>query len=111
MTEFGSHPRRLDLDVHAGDPVDVAIPVLDGAGAAVSLSGWTATARALDPGGSVLWDFSPTIVSDQIRVAATAAQTRTWAWQPYAARLVVSATPPAGAAMPITNGWIRFYLY
>jgi hypothetical protein len=109
MTVIGAHPQRLDLYVHAGDPVDVAIPVADSLGVAVSLSGWTCAARAYDPSGTVLWDFSPTIVSNQIRVTATSAQTATWTWLPYAARLVVTATPPAGAPMPITTGWIRFY--
>jgi hypothetical protein len=42
-------------------------------------------------------------------VAATAAQTGGWAWQYYAARLVITATPPAGAPTPIAIGWIRFY--
>jgi hypothetical protein len=109
VTEHGAHPARLDLTVHAGDPIDESIPVLDGAGAAVTLSGWTATAKAYDTAGAVLHDFAPAIVSNAIRVTATPAQTGAWAWQTYAARLVVTATPPAGAASPIAAGWIRFY--
>lgn len=95
--------------MHAGDPVDVAIPVYNTAGVAQSLSGWSASAKALDVAGQVLHDFAPSIVSDQIRVIATSAQTGAWAWQTYAARLVVTATPAAGAPLTITSGWIRFY--
>jgi len=109
VTELGYHPQRLDLTVHAGDPVDEAIPVLDATAAIVPLAGWTAAAHAIDVNGTVLWDFAPTIVADRIRVAATPAQTATWAWQAYAARLVVTGTPPDGAPSPITVGWIRFY--
>lgn len=109
MTVIGTHPARLDLYVHAGDPVDVGIPVLDSGGAAVTLTSWTVSARALDPAGSVLHDFAPTIVGGQIQVAATSAQTAAWTWAPYAARLVVTATPPGGGPVPIATGWIRFY--
>lgn len=109
MTTLGAHPTRLDLTVHAGDPVGVSIPVLDGEGTAQSLVGWTCAAHAIDTGGTVLHDFAPTINTDQIVVAATAAQTGAWAWSAYAVRFVVTATPPAGAASPITVGWIRFY--
>jgi hypothetical protein len=109
VTEIGRHPQRLDLTVHAGDPIDIAIPVLDSAGVAVSLTSWTCAAHVIDVNGTVLWDFTPSIVADEIRVAATAAQTGGWAWQYYAARLVITATPPAGAPTPIAIGWIRFY--
>jgi hypothetical protein len=102
VTEIGRHPQRLDLTVHAGDPIDIAIPVLDSAGDAVSLTSWTCAAHVIDVNGTVLWDFTPTIVTDEIRVAATPAQY-------YAARLVITATPPAGAPTPIAIGWIRFY--
>jgi hypothetical protein len=80
MTELGAHPQRLDLTMHAGDPIDVAIPVLDSDGVSVSLSGWSAAAGAYDTGGAVLWDFTPTVVSNAIRVTATSAQTGSWAW-------------------------------
>jgi hypothetical protein len=109
MTQIGAHPQRLDLVVHAGDPIDVGIPVYDSSGATVTLSGWTASAHALDLNGTVLWDFTPSIVSNQIRLVATSAQTGAWSWSPYAVQLVVTATPAAGAPVPVTNGWIRFY--
>jgi len=109
MTEIGRHPQRLDLTVHAGDPIDVGIPVYDTTGTAVTLSGWTAAAHALDVNGVVLWDFAPAIVANEIRVTATSAQTGAWAWSNYAVRFVVTATPAAGAPQPVTIGWIRFY--
>lgn len=109
MTVFGAHPQRLDLYVHPGDPISFAIPMLDSAGATQSLTGWTAAATAKTPDGQLLWDFAPAIVSDQIRVAATSAQTSTWAWPVYAARLTVTGTPSGGGPVPVTLGWIRLY--
>jgi hypothetical protein len=109
VTVVGAHPARLDLDVHPGDPIDVGVPVVDAAGVAVSLAGWTAGATATDAGGAVLHNFAPAIVSDEIRVAATGAQTGVWLWSAYAARLVVTATPPAGSPVEVAVGWIRLY--
>lgn len=110
MTVIGFHPQRLDLTVHAGDPIDVSIPVLDGLGVAVPLAGWSAAAFAYQfIGGPVLHTFTVAIVSDKVRVSATSAQTAAWSWPVYAARFVVTATPPAGTPIPITLGWIRFY--
>lgn len=109
ITEIGAHPQRLDLTVHAGDPIAIAIPVLDATGATEPLAGWAASAKIIDAGGTTLWDFAPTIVSDTIRVTATPAQTGSWAWQVYTARLVVTATPPSEGPVPIVLGWVRFY--
>jgi hypothetical protein len=109
MTVFGAHPQRLDIYVHPGDPIAIAIPVLDSTGATQSLSGWTAAATVKAPDGQLLHDFAPSIASDQIQVAATSAQTTAWSWPVYAARLVITATPPAGAAAEIASGWIRLY--
>jgi hypothetical protein len=109
VTVIGTHPQRLDLYVHPGDPIALAIPGLDSLGVTQSLSGWTAAATARTPDGQLLHDFTPSIASDQIQVAATAAQTGGWAWPVYAARLDITATPPAGAPSPIATGWIRLY--
>lgn len=108
MTELGAHPTRLDLTVHAGDEIDVGLPLATSAGDAQSLTGWTATAHAVDPSGVVLWDFAPAIVDDEIRVAATPADTAAWQW-PYAVRLLVDAAPSGGDPVPVTRGWIRHY--
>jgi hypothetical protein len=109
MTVLGAHPARLDLYIHPGDPIDFSVPVLDSAGAAVSLVGWSVAATATDGGGAQLHNFAPTIVSNQIRVQATSAQTGAWAWTPYAARLIITATPAAGAPIEVVVGWIRLY--
>lgn len=109
MTAVGYHPQRLDLYVHAGDPIDVAIPVLDSTGASQPLAGWQAGALAHHSNGVLLHDFVPEIVDNRIRVAATPAQTAAWQWPVHAARLVVTATPPSAGPVPITIGWIRLY--
>lgn len=109
MTDIGIHPQRLDLYVHAGDPIDVAVPVLDATGATLPLLGWSATATATTPAGQLLVDFAPTIIADRIRVAAAPAQTATWQWPVFAARLLVTATPPSGQPANITLGWLRLY--
>ena len=109
MTVLGAHPARLDLVVHPGDPVDLLVPVLDGDGEAQSLSGWSVAATASDPNGTVLHNFTATISGTSIRVSATTAETRAWAWSCYAARLVVTGTPVSEAAVELAVGWIRLY--
>lgn len=110
MTEIGAHPARLDLTVHAGDPVDTLVAVLESDGDSQSLDGWTVTAKALDPtNGTVLHTFTTTGVAGSIRITATPAETRAWSWTYYAVPLEVTAAPPAGAASPITAGLLRFY--
>lgn len=109
MTVLGVHPLRLDLVVHPGDPIDFTVPVLDAAGAAQSLAGWTVAATATDPAGTVLHTFTTTISGTSVRVQATTAETRAWLWTPYAARLVVTGTPVSEAAIELAVGWIRLY--
>lgn len=109
MTILGAHPQRLDLAVHPGDEVNFTVSVLNAAGAAQDLTGWTVAATATDPNGVLLHDFTTTIVGTSIRVFASTAQTRAWLWPVYAARLVVTGTPPSEAAVDIANGWIRLY--
>lgn len=112
MTVLGQHPARLDLYIHPGDPVDFTVPVLDDAGLAANLTSWTVAATAVAPDGQLLHTFTttvPTPATGVIEVSATAGQTTGWAWAVYAARLVVTATPPGGSAIPITTGWVRLY--
>lgn len=109
MTVLGAHPARLDLTVHPGDEVDLSVPVLDAADAAQDLSGWAVAATATAPDGTVLHNFTATVETTSIRVSATGAETRAWAWTPYAARLVVTGTPPSSVAVEIAVGWIRLY--
>lgn len=109
MTALGAHPARLDLYVHPGDPIDFGVPVLDAAGASVTISGWAVAATVTAPDGTLLHNFSPTVSSNQIRVAATSTQTAAWAWQVYAGRLLVTATPPGDGPVPVVSGWVRLY--
>lgn len=109
MTTLGAHPARLDLYVHPGDPVDFSVPVLDDDGVAADLSGWTATVTATAADGALLHTFTTAVAAGQVEASATPAETGAWAWQVYAARLVVTATPPAGSPTTLTVGWIRLY--
>ncbi len=109
MTVLGAHPARLDLVVHPGDPIDFSVPVLDADGAAQSLAGWGVAATASAPDGTVLHTFSTSISGTSIRVQATAAETRAWLWNVYAARLVVTGTPVSEVAVELAVGWIRLY--
>lgn len=110
MTVLGAHPARLDLYVHPGDPVDFSIPVLADDDTSPDLSGWTIAATATASDGQLLHTFTTSgSAGGLIEASATATETGAWAWTPYAARLVVTAAPPAGAAIPIATGWIRLY--
>ena len=110
MTVLGAHPKRLDLYVHPGDPVDFSVPVLDDDAAAVDLSGWTIAAQATAPDGVLLHTFTATgSALGVVEVSATESETAAWAWTVYAARLTVTAAPPAGSPIPITSGWVRLY--
>lgn len=110
MTVLGAHPARLDLAVHSGDPVDFTVTVLDDTGGAVDLSGWDVSATATAADGTVLHNFTTTGSSaGVVEAAATEVETAAWAWSVYAARLVVSVTPPGGSPIPQTVGWIRLY--
>jgi len=109
VTVLGAHPARLDLVVHPGDPVDLLVPVLDGDGEAQDLSGWSVAAPATDPNGTVLHNFTTAISGTSVEVSASTAETRAWAWSGYAARLVVTGTPVAEAAVELAVGWIRLY--
>lgn len=109
MTVLGQHPARLDLYIHPGDPIDFGVPILDVADIAEDISGWTAAATVAASDGTLLHDFQPTIVSQQVRVTADPDVTAAWAWQVYAARLSVTATPPGSGPVPILAGWVRLY--
>lgn len=109
MTVIGAHPARLDLYMHPGDPVDFTVPVLNDDGDAADLSGWTAAARATAPDGNVLHVFTATVGVGQVEVSAEVEETAAWQWSVYAAHLVVTATAPGSAPIPLTTGWLRLY--
>lgn len=111
MTVIGAHPARLDLVVHAGDPVAANVPVLEADNDPQALDGWTVRVQALDPtNDQVLHTFTTsTTGGSSVQITATPTETGAWQWTTYAARLVATVTPPAGAPSPITLGWVRFY--
>jgi hypothetical protein len=110
VTTVGTHPPRVDLTVHAGEPVDVSIPVLDGStGLAVStLAGWTAAAQVRGtPDGPVLHTFAPTVEGTSVRVTASAAATAAWTFT--TARWDVVLTDTAAVPHVLCAGWVRIY--
>ena len=112
MTVLGAHPARLDLVVHPGDPVEFTESVLDDDGTAADLTSWAVAAVISAPDGQLLHTFTTTVPSPAtgvIQVAATSTETAAWRWPVYAGRLVLTATPPGGSAIPITTGWVRLY--
>lgn len=86
MTVIGTHPPRVNLTVHAGEPVDFTVPALNGdTGLPVAtLAGWTAAAQIRvnqQPGAQLLHNLTVAIEGVTVRVTATSAQTLTWtAW-------------------------------
>lgn len=105
---LGAHPTRIDIDVHAGEPVDFTVPVLDAAGVAQSLSGWSAAAQVrASADGPVLHTFTTTIDGTAVRVTATAAATAAWTWPAGQWDLVL--TSPTSVPHVICAGWVRVY--
>lgn len=111
MTTLGGHPDRLDLTVHAGQPVDFTIPILDAAGAAVTtLSGWTAAAQIrATADGPILHTFTATIDDDDltVRVTVTPADTAAWTWTVGQWDLVL--TSSVSVPHVLCAGWVRVY--
>lgn len=107
--QLGQHPQRLDLYIHPGDAIDFTVPVLDAAGVAQDLTGWTVAATATGVDGTVLHVFTASISGTSILVTATTIQTAAWQWSGYAARLVVTGQPSGEAPAELTVGWIRLY--
>lgn len=101
----------LDVTVHAGEPLDVSVPVLDAAGLPVALSGgWTATAQIRhNPRGDLLHTFTPAVEATSVRLTATAVQTRGWAdtWATPLAAWDVVLTDPAGTPHVLGPGRIQ----
>jgi hypothetical protein len=109
VTVLGTHPPRVDLTVHAGEPVDFTIPVLDAAGApVVSLTGWTAAAQIrATPAGPVLHAFTAAINGASARVTATPADTAAWGFT--SAQWDLLLTAPDSTPHILCAGWVRVY--
>lgn len=109
MTTIGAHPAQVDLTVHAGEPVDFTVPVLNSDGTAVSgLSGWTATAQArATADGPLLHTFAAAVDGATVRVTAAAAETSGWTFTRAQWDLLLTA--PDSTPHVLCGGWIRVY--
>lgn len=115
VTTVGRDPARVDIETTPGEPVDFTVSVLDGNGAAQSLSGWTLTATA--PGRHT---FTTSVVAPSgtpgtagydpggVKITATGAQTALWAdWFTPVARWSLWLTPPVSEPYLHAAGWVR----
>lgn len=112
MTDtVGTHPARLDLTVHAGEPVDVSISVLDALGVPVpNLTGYTAAAQARagdGPDAALLHTFAVTFDVGAVRVQADGDATAAWTFLSAPWDLVLTA--PGGSRSVLVAGWVRRY--
>lgn len=109
---IGRLPARIDIAVNAGEPVDFTVPVLDAAGAAQSLSGWTVTAT-VHRDTTTLHTFTTAVVSaSQVQVTAAGVDTAGWSsWPVSAAQWSLWLTPPASEPYLFAAGWVRVATY
>ena len=106
----GTHPLRVDLSVHAGDPIDYAIPVRDSAGVLLDLTSWSASAVVSTPTNQPLANL--TIVHDVtgLTIFATGQETAQWAetWPTYSP-WCIHAEHPDGEPLFRAAGWVSLY--
>ena len=108
-TTIGREPARIDIDVTPGEPVDFTAPVLDAAGAAEDLAGWTLLGQ-IHVGDTVLYTFiTEEAASDSgVTITAPGADTEAWAdWSVPSARWSLWLTPPASEPYLFAAGWVR----
>lgn len=111
-TTLGTHPPRIDLVVHAGEPIDFTVPILNEDGSAVtfSLAGWTPTAQIrVAAGQPVLATLTCTIIGTSVAVTATGAETAAWSWPSSSGQWDLVLTSPAGIPHILCGGWVRLY--
>ena len=106
----GRHPIRLDIMLHAGQPLEDVIPVYGGNGALLDLTAWEASAQVLHPDGKLLATIGVLKGPDGLTLKAEPAETRAWAvtWPLYSP-LRVYATHPAGEPIFAADGWFSLY--
>ena len=105
---LGAPPARLDVDVRAGEPIDFSVPVLDAAGVALSLTGWTGAAQVrASAAGPLLHAFTVALGVGEVRVTATGVQTAGWTWRAACWDLVL--TDPFGVSTLLVAGWVWLY--
>lgn len=111
MTTLGAHPPRIDLVVHAGEPVDFTVPVLNPDATAVStLAGWSPAAQVRAAAGQpVLAELTCTVSGTAVQVTAAGADTAAWAWPGSTAQWDLVVTSPAGVPHILCAGWVRLY--
>lgn len=112
MITVGRRPARLDLALRGGDPIDVAVPILDATGVAVPAAGWTGAALvraslALD--AALLHTFTCSVDAGQVRITATPAQTLAWLtdWAVRVAPWEVTVTDLDDTPHALAAGWVR----
>ena len=110
MVTIGRHPARIDITLHAGEPIDFTVDVLDKVGADQSLTLWTALAQiraTADPSAVVLHTFALTLTTGEVQVTASSVDTAAWTF--FAAPWDLVLTAPAGTKTVHAAGWVRCY--
>lgn len=107
---IGTHPLRLDLSVHAGDPVNHYIPVRDAAGTLLDLTAWSASCRVLTSERQLLAALTISHDATGLTVLATPAETLAWlgAWPTYSP-WEIRAAHPDGEPIFRAAGWVSLY--
>lgn len=107
---IGTHPLRLDLSVHAGDPVEHYLPVRDAAGTLLDLTSWSTSCRVLKTDGTQLATLTITHDVTGLTVLATPAETLAWlgVWPTYSPWRI-DAAHPSGEPIFRAAGWVSLY--
>jgi hypothetical protein len=107
---IGTHPLRLDLSVHAGDPLDHYIPVRDAAGVLLDLTSWSASATVLTADGGTLATLDIVHDATGLTVLADEADTAAWlgVWPTYSPWRI-RAAHPSGEPIFRAAGWVSLY--
>ena len=106
----GTHPLRLDLTVHAGDPVEHYIPVRDAAGTLLDLTSWSGSCRVLTSDRQTLATLTLARDATGLTVLATPAETLAWfgVWPTYSPWRI-DAAHPSGEPIFRAAGWVSLY--
>lgn len=107
----GTHPLRVDLSVHAGDPIDQYIPVRGADGVLLDLTSWSATAQVLTVARQPLGVISITHDATGLTLLADGTDTAGWlaaGWPTYSP-FEIRAAHPDGEPLFRTAGWLSLY--
>lgn len=107
----GTHPLRVDLTVHGGDPIEQYIPVRGADGVLLDLTSWAVTAQVLTAERQLL--ASLPIAHDATGLTLLVLGTATAGWVaagwPTYSPFEIRATHPAGEPLFRTAGWLSLY--